>query len=263
MTLASAIYTGQVRHRRREPEHRFTFPLFMVYLDLAELDTVLSMSPWWGTSPLHPARFRREDYLQRDDLSLIDSVRRIVCEHLGRTPNGPIRMLTHLRYFGYIFNPVTFYYCFDKHERIDAVVAEITNTPWNERHAYVLDARLATPSGSALRWRFGKHFHISPFLPMNLDYDWCIGRPGPDVFIHMNLLSRDGTRTFDATLTLARRELSPATMRRALFRYPFMTAQVIAKIHVEALRLWLKRARIHPHPATTPLAPLLPKETNP
>jgi DUF1365 family protein len=172
-------------------------------------------------------------------------------------------MLTHLRYFGYIFNPVTFYYCFDKHAQVDAVVAEITNTPWNERHAYVLDARLATPSGSALRWRFGKNFHISPFLPMDMDYDWCIGQPGPDVFIHMNLLSRDRTRTFDATLTLERRELSPASMRRALLRYPFMTAQVIAKIHVEALRLWLKRARIHPHPAATSLAPSLPKETNP
>jgi DUF1365 family protein len=259
VTLQSAIYVGRVRHRRRAPGHAFTFPLFMVYLDLSELDKVFSMTRLWGRSRFCPARFRREDYLTHAGMGLDESVRACVEERLGSRPTGPIRMLTHLRYFGYIFNPVTFYYCFDEVGQTSAIVAEITNTPWGERHRYVLDPSTARESASgSLRWRFDKVFHVSPFFPMDMENDWTFTPPGQGLFVHMNL-SKGGTHAFDATLVMQRREITPGLLRRLLVRFPLMTVQVIAKIHFEALKLWLKRAPVFPHPRTaTPDAHPLP-----
>ncbi len=268
MTLASALYTGRVRHRRRTPPHEFDFPLFMVYLDLAELPTVLSLSRLWGTSRWCPARFRRDDYFGDPALPLADAVRDEVQRQIGLRPLGPVRMLTHLRYFGHIFNPVTFYYCFDAHLHLAGVLAQITNTPWNERHAYVLDARTAHISPSGIhRWRFGKDFYVSPFLPLDLEYDWSLAPPAPPtnaLFVHMNVLDHRCTtpKAFDATLQLERREITPASLRAILVRYPFMTLQVIASIYTHALRLRMKRSPTFPHaPTLTPPAPPLPTPT--
>ncbi len=259
MTLASAIYEGSVRHRRMHPtEHAFTFPLFMVYLDLAELDAVFAMTRWWSASRPAPARFRRSDYLGDSTIPLDAAVRDRVEQELGIRPTGPVRMLTQLRSFGFCFNPVTFYYCMDASGAcVNVIVAEITNTPWGERHAYVLDRRTADESCSAARWRFRKAFHVSPFMPMDINYDWAFTEPGASLFVHMNLRTMDDSlatrtrRTFDATLTLTRRELTPARMRAQLVQFPFMTARTIARIHFEALRLWMKRVPVHPHPGAT------------
>lgn len=261
MNLHSAIYSGTVRHRRQQPAHAFTFPLYMAYLDLAELDQVLTMSRWWGRSRLRPARYVRDDYLQHDGLDLQEAVRATVANQLGRTPAGPVRMLTHLRNYGYVFNPVTFYYCFTPENTLDAIVAQITNTPWKERHCYVLDAATAAHARRVHRWTFDKAFHVSPFMPMNLGYDWSFttpsDEPGSNLLVHMNLQSEPQPhapprKAFDATLRLTRTELSPASMRAAVLRYPFMTARVITSIHFNALRLWLKKATVYPHPAATP-----------
>jgi len=252
---ASAIYEGWVRHRRYEPrEHAFTFPLYMAYLDLGELERVFGMTRWWSDRGPAPARFRRADYLGDADVPLDEAVRRRVAAETGRSPTGPIRMLTHLRQWGYVFNPVTFYYCFDRVEGWPrTIVAEITNTPWKERHAYVLDDR-RDEEGSrrdrrSQRFRFDKAFHVSPFMPMDLRYDWALTDPGERLGVHM-ALEREGRRVFDATLRLRRRELSPRAMRGVLVRYPLMTARVIGRIHFEALRLRLKRVPVSPHPAS-------------
>jgi DUF1365 family protein len=228
----------------------------MMYLDLAEVDRVLSVSRLWGFSRWCPARFRREDYLGPLEVPLDESVRRRVEESLGWRPSGPIRMLTHLRYFGYVFNPVTFYYCFDGSDRVAAIVAEITNTPWGERHAYVLDSNRLPPSpdGRPMRWRFGKEFHVSPFLPLDLEYDWTFTPPAESLLVHMNVRDRrqPSPRVFDATLSLERRAITPARLRMLLIRYPLMTAQVILKIHIEAAMLWLRRAPVYAHPSSAP-----------
>lgn len=249
--MRSGIYIGHIRHRRRTPAHEFTFPLFMAYLDLSELDAVLSLTRLWGRSRFCPARFRREDYITRCGRGLDESVRACVQEQVGFRPEGPIRMLTHLRYFGHVFNPVTFYYCFDESDTVEAIVAEITNTPWKERHAYAMDARQLSrsrPGASFMRWRFDKDFHVSPFMPMDLEYDWAFSRPEQRVMVHMNLRDRAGDKTFDATLVMQRREITPGVLRRMLVRYPLMTARVVSRIHFEALRLWMKRAPIFRHP---------------
>jgi DUF1365 family protein len=261
VSLQSAIFIGRVRHRRRDPVHEFSFPLFMVYLDLAELDRVFSLTRWWGRSRWRPAEFRDGDYLPGSGSDLAGRVRGLVHEQTGREPAGPIRMLTQLRTFGHIFNPVTFFYCFDAAGReLECVVAEITNTPWKERHAYVLPVgrgtcRQAGPAQRPVfRWQFGKQFHVSPLMPMELEYDWSFNTPADDLLVHMNLLHREGGhgKAFDATLTLERREMTPGRMRGMLVRFPLMTLQIIAKIHFEALRTWLKGAPVHAHPAAAP-----------
>jgi DUF1365 family protein len=251
---SSCLYEGRVRHRRFAPAgHAFTFPLFMAYLDLDELDRVFRRRLLWSTRLPNVAWFRRADYLGDRRVPLDAAVRDRVERETGARPEGPVRVLTHLRYLGYCFNPVSFYYCFDPDDRhVETIVAEITNTPWKERHAYVLDRvhnlGHARP-GAAKRFVFGKSFHVSPFMPMEQRYDWRFGEPGERLGVHMRNHEEDG-RVFDATLSLRRVEMSSASMARALVRYPAMTAQVIAAIHWHALRLWIKRVPVHPHPRT-------------
>jgi DUF1365 family protein len=251
--MQSALYSGWVSHRRVQPtRNAFRYRLFMVWLDLAELDRVFAGRWLWSTRRPAPARFVRADYLGPVDRPLDEAVRDLVRERTGVRPAGAVRMLTHLRYFGYCFNPVTFYYCYDRADRLESIVAEITNTPWGERHQYVLPAATAALDGPHRVWRFGKDFHVSPFMPMTVDYEWRFGLPGERLHVHMVNRARDdapGARTFDATLALERREITGASLARALAGYPLMTAKVIALIHWQALRLIAKRTPFHVHPA--------------
>ena len=249
MIRHSAVYEGLVRHRRFQPiAHSFRMPICMLYLDLDEFDEAMDTSLSLSAEHAAPLRFAREDYLGPAELPLREAVHRRVEAAIGRSAGGPIRMLTHPRHFGYVFNPVTFYYCFDRAgAAVEAIVAEITNTPWMERHAYVLDARASRRRGDGRAWQFRKDFHVSPLLPMDIDYDWTFTTPTDRLGVQM-VLSRRGARCFDATLTMRRRDWTAPALRRMVTTYPLMTAQIIARIHWEALRLWLKGARVFPHP---------------
>jgi DUF1365 family protein len=221
----------------------------MVYLDLAELPGVFDRSLLWSARRPAPAWFRRSDYLGPADRPLDEAVREKVEAETGIRPGGPVRMLTHLRYFGHCMNPVTFYYCFDDAgENVRFIVAEINNTPWDERHAYVLDASSAELAGGVRRWRFDKAFHVSPFMPMDMGYDWRFRDPGRTLHVHMENLHR-GERVFDATLELEREPISPRTLNLALLCYPFITLKVVAMIYWQASRLLLKRVPFYTHPA--------------
>lgn len=248
-TLASAVYEGSVRHRRHAPHaHAFDYRIAQLYLDLDELDQLFAQRWLWSHERGNVAQFRRRDYLGPTELPLAEAVRNRVEHATGHRPLGPIRLLTHLRYFGHVFNPVSFYYCHAADgATLECIVAEITNTPWRERHAYVLPVAEARLQGRAWHWAFAKRFHVSPFMPMDRDYCWSFTAPGDDLRVHMDVV-RDDRSEFDATLVLRRRPLDGRSLARVLWRYPAMTARVVAAIHWQALRLWLKRNPVHHHP---------------
>ncbi len=246
---ASAAYEGWVRHRRFEPvEHEFRYPLFLMYLDLAEMPEVLDPYPFFSARRRALARFRREDFMGDPAQPLDECARETVAAVTGARPAGPVRLLAGLRYFGHSFNPVSFYYCFDPGgERVEAVVADVRNIPWGEQHPYVL-AR-GERRGTVLGDELEKTFHVSPLMGMDQTYAFRATEPGDRLVAHIESRPQDGNgRTFDATLSLRRHELSRGTLARLLARYPAMSLQVVAKIYAQSLRLKLKGARYHPHP---------------
>ncbi len=253
--MKSCLYIGHIRHQRFTPvKNRFRYGLFLVYLDLSELKEVFRGRWFWSTDHVNLAYFRRRDHLGDPRILLDTAVRDLVLSRTGTRPEGPIRLVTHLRYFGYCFNPVSFYYCYDPSgQHVETIVAEINNTPWGEQHCYVLGETQNRGRDDWKRFEFAKDFHVSPFMDMKLHYDWRLQEPGETLKIHMN--NYEGKqKLFDATLTLQRFELTGKNMARVLVQYPFMTAKVVGAIHWQALRLWLKGAPFYSHPG---------KRTNP
>ena len=266
----SAIFKGYVRHRRFEPKaHAFNYPMFMLYLDLDELPALFSRKWYCSTRAFNLLRFKRADYFapEQDDLkqAVIDRVAPYVD---GRIAS--VRALLHARYLNIIFNPVVFYYCFDADENLLGILAEITNTPWGERHDYVLPviASETTPESHPVyrrkgkekhQFEFAKAFHVSPFNPMNMDYRWVFSVPSEKLFVHMdNFMQASTTKVdseqrvvkhFDATLVLSKVSIEE-NLARTLIQYPLMTVKVVTGIYWQALKLKLKGVPFYDHPKT-------------
>lgn len=252
--MHSAIYHGWLRHRRFAPRaHAFRYRLFLMYLDLAELDTLFRGRWFWSAHRRALARFDRADHLGDPGIPLDRAVRDLVETRTGARPAGPIRLLTHLRYFGHCFNPVSFYYCFDANDtQVETVVAEVNNTPWGEQHCYVLSEPSVVVDGKYQRYSNEKVFHVSPFMPMELAYEWGLRTPSERLSVHMALHRKalpEAGKIFDATLQLERAPITGMRLASLLMRFPFMTLQVITAIHWQALKLWFKRVPVHTHPA--------------
>jgi DUF1365 family protein len=253
---ASALYEGTVRHRRfAVRRHELRHRVALAYLDLAELDEVLGGLLVRARPGV--VRFRRADHpYGAPELPLADAIRARVAEHTGRpVPDGPVRLLCQLRTFGHCFNPVTFAYCFDGDERLQAVAAEVTSTPWGERHVYVVareDAGDATgaagaPRPAVLRGTLAKALHVSPFMPMDQRYDWRAAVPGETLSVHI-ASEQGGATVFDATLSLRRRPLTRASLARTTARLPAASLRVLALIYGHAAALRLKGVRLQPRP---------------
>ncbi|MFG1496694.1 DUF1365 domain-containing protein [Saccharospirillum sp. HFRX-1] len=255
--MNSRIYQGWVRHRRYAPRnHRLNYPLFMLYLDLDEIDEVFAQSRFWSRERFNWASFRRDDYFapQKDDLKGAVIERMVELSDIEPARFHSVRMLTHLRYLGISFNPVTVYYAFDAQDKLLAIMPEVTNTPWGERHQYVLTVQPGDGGHEPSRqhrhyheYRLAKAFHVSPFLPMDMDYRWVFGAPEQTLRVHLENY-QDGERRFDATLVMEASAVNRRTMNRALIRFPWMTVKVVTGIYWHALRLWLKGIPFYPHP---------------
>jgi DUF1365 family protein len=254
--LASAIYEGTLTHTRRGPtRHRFGYRLHMFLLDLDEVDRILPLS-LLRRGAFGWLSFCRRDYFGSAATPLKTAVLDLVESRTGRRPAGPVRLLTQVRCFGYVFNPVSFYYCFSPDgETLDTVVAEITNTPWKERHAYVLRA-----DGGEVRESFAKAFHVSPFFEMAQRYRWVLTTP--DKTLVVTMVNREGDRdVFSATLSLERRALTRAGLWSVALRQPLMAGRVHLGIYMQAYRLWRKRTPYVAHPATRVAADTERKKT--
>lgn len=247
--MESAIYTGQVRHRRFLPvENSFRYGLFLVYADLAEMERAFAVSPFWSVDRFNLACFLRRDHFGDPGTPLDQAVRDLVQAKTGKRPAGPIRLLCHFRYFGHCFNPASFYYCYNGDGTLlETIVVEIHNTPWGEVHCYVLDEDRNGADPPFRRFQLAKEFHVSPFMDMAMGYDWRFREPGETLTVHMESF-RGREKYFDATLTLRRREVTGTLLNRVLWTYPPMTLKVIAMIHWQALRLWLKKTPFYTHP---------------
>jgi DUF1365 family protein len=244
----SAIYEGWVAHRRRDAiGHSFRYRVFMPLFDLAELPRLLDPIPFWSARRPAPARFRFDDFLAEGDLPLAERARELCRDRLGHRPEGPVRLLANPRYLGVGFNPVSFFFLYGQNGgSVDAVIAEVTNTPWGESHSYVLDGRDRDRSG-VIRARFEKSMHVSPFQPMEQSYEISVGDPDEQLQVVIRNFER-GSEVFLATMALRRRELTPARMVAMLLSYPPSTVSTLARIYANAVKLRLKGAPVHPHP---------------
>jgi uncharacterized protein len=249
----SCLYVGWVRHRRHEPlSHRLQMALFMAYLDLDELPELFDGYRFASARSRALAEFRRSDHLGDPERPLADEIRALVATRSGAAPTGPVRLLTSLRQFGHAFNPVSLYYCFDAAAaRVEAVVAEVTNTPWGETHAYVLSPAGSRGQRRVLSGRVEKAFHVSPFMGMDHAYAWRLTEPGDQLIVHIDS-EREQRVVFDATLSMRRRALTPTSLHLALLGHPLLTVRIVSRIYAHGARLWLRGARYFPNPSGAP-----------
>lgn len=254
----SAIYEGFVKHLRFQPQpHGFRYKVFMMYLDLDELPDLFNNSKNWSYATKNWAWFKRSDYYGDAQKPLKQEISTLVQQATGSEPRGAIRLLTNMRYFGHCFNPVSFYYCFEADGiTLQAIVSHITNTPWGEDYAYVHDFNhdsktgktiKKTRNGEILIFKFNKQFHVSPFMPMDIQYDWAFKHEANQLLIHMKNF-KDGEQVFNATLALERKEITQSSLNWILIHYPFMTIKVVAAIYWNALLLWIKRVPFYSNP---------------
>ena len=266
--MHSRIYTGWVAHQRFAPKkHGFKYRAFMMYLDLDELPTLFKNSLFWSYNKANIASFKRADYYGDPQKPLKNEISDLIYAATDQYPRGALRLLTNMRYFGHCFNPVSFYYCFEADgKNLQAIVTHITNTPWGEDYAYVHDytnqnsiekITKNTKNGEITAFKLDKKFHVSPFMPMEISYDWAFKLHQNQLFVHMknyqqtNDITSDITsEIFNATLALQAQIITPKALNLLLIQYPLMTMKVVLGIYWNALLLWLKGIPFYSHPAT-------------
>lgn len=247
----SALLVGGVMHHRLEPfAHGFRYPIYMHLLDLDELSALDGGLGLFGVNRARPVSFHERDHLGSAGAGLRAAVEARLAAEGVTAPVARIALVTQCRVFGYVFNPVSFYFCYGTDGGLVAVVAEVHNT-FGEQHCYVLPAGEGESAGHARVWRDKKTFHVSPFLTLDGTYRFQFDIADDHLDVRIDL-HRAGRPVFVSRLALDHRPLTDRALAGVLVRYPLMTARVIAAIHWQALWLWLKGAVYHPKPAYDP-----------
>ena len=247
--MNSSLCYGWVSHRRLTPRpHRFRYRIGMFYLDLDEQSRLLGLSRWLGHSRLSPLCWRERDYLPaltRNGRPLAQAARQLVGQATGRTPDGAVHLLTQPRCWGLSFNPVSVYFCHERDGQLAAILLEVRNTPWRERFHYVLPVQSDLKSTFAV----GKAFHVSPFMPLDMEYRLRFARDAQRLHVHMENW-REEHKVFEADLALQRGPLNRATLHRHILTFPWMSLRTVSAIYWQALQLLFKRTPIHDHSAS-------------
>ena len=246
--------TGWVGHRRTQPsEHSFRQSLAMVWIDPDVPEELFGVHPLWSHRRPAPGRFRASDYGDGSGRGLGEQARDRLAQSLGHRPRGPIRMLTQPRLWGWLFNPVTVYVAWDdpSGDPVGAV-AEVTNTPWKERHHYAVGLDSGVDGSRA---RFDKRLHVSPFLDENQHYELAVAACSDRVTVDLDVIAPSGSVLIATHLDLELRPADRANLTRVLFRHPASTHRVSLGIHANAARLWAKRVPFVPHPRHRSPAP--------
>ncbi len=249
VAAASSLYTGTLSHHRYGPgpAHHFRYKVAMPLVFLDELEAVARSHPLWSTRLPAPVWARRADLIGRPARPPEDEVRDTVEQATGVRPLGRVAFLGNLRTWGWLFNPISFYFCYSRDGgTVEALLAEVQNTPWHEHHNYVV--------GGPGVHRFSKEMHVSPFMPMGCDYVLRYDAPGERLSLRLDLV-RAGRALLTATLSLSGRPLDRSAMWAYLLRYPAMTHRVSAGIYSQAACLALVRAPFFTHPHKTGRTP--------
>lgn len=247
--LNSAIYQGVVFHQRhRHVHHAFKYPVFMMYLDLDELDEVFSKSIFWSYRKPNLVRMKAEDYFYDPEQGSIKAtVMDFIKRETGNDFSGKICLLTNLRFMGFLINPISCYFCFDEYDKLVYLVAEVTNTPWKERKHYLLELDESNDIYSRL---FKKQLHVSPFMENDMTYLWKSNRPEKQLNHVLNISLENfyqGNLAFKAGLRLERQEITAFNLNSVVIRFPFLCVKIVMAIYWQALRLLIKRVPVVKH----------------
>lgn len=259
------VYEGSVMHARHTPKrHHFSYKLFYLLIDLDEINLLSELSPLWSVNKINLVQFRHKDYMNGTisgnlKSSVVDIILRQTQDHF----KGKIFLLTNLRYWGYCFNPVSYYFCFNENGALQYIVDEVSNTPWKERYQYVHKINIPSNNSSKpnshnkqppeLVFEFKKAFHVSPFMPMDMRYKTIYKISNNKILIHMSLYKTEQSDTrreiFFASMNLKNGQpLTPKNANLLPFRFPFQCSKIILSIYWQAFRLWIKRFPFYAHP---------------
>jgi uncharacterized protein len=242
---AAALYFGDVMHARLKPMgHRFSYRVMSLLIDLDRLEDADRQSPLFGVNRAALYGFHEADHGDRNGPSLRAYAQRCAAQHDIDLSGGRVLLLCYPRLFGYTFNPLSVYFCYPADGRLALVIYEVRNT-FGEVHHYVLPVQPNEMTAAGLRQRQDKLFHVSPFVAMAMRYHFRISQPGQCVKLRILETDHEGP-VLAATFNGRRRRLSTSALLKSLFSLPLVTFKIIAAIHWEALRLWLKGARLVP-----------------
>lgn len=247
MELESGIYKGTVSHERVHPtQHKFDYLMYFFWLKLQEVERTQHATRYFSVNKKHVYQFKTSDYLQADNpqsaVELEEAVKRKMTTLGAPALAGDIYFMGQIRAFGVFFSPVNFYFHKnDKTHIFDWMLAEVSNTPWNERHYYLVN--LNTQENSE------KAFHVSPFNPMDMQYKWQVTQPNSTFNLALSCIKEK--RHFTASMAMKKLPLNSKHMRSLLIRMPSTTIRTVMGIYWQALRLFIKRTPIYNHPGTS------------